>query len=618
MATPLPHDAPNPYDLAQEDKDNTNAKSRLLFNKAESVLSDVDYDNASTIAASEAPTSYSLLSGSTFLGQRSEPADQLKESPRLDRFAFVPAPRDISRELAREVERRRGMEEEQATGSKKKGKNKKKAKLPWIDEPADEGDVQQSQQELAATAVVEEEKPAAALQRTTSTLKKGKKKKGSKGVLWTEPVEIPDTRDFASASVEKAVEEPPAKSELPSALVAEVEQYEAPPASEPIAQDEATAEVAEELVAAAPKGKKGNKAKKGKAKVLAWEEEDAFRNEPEVEPSPAEDLPQPPTADAIEQQEAGPISPVQQPGRDVVPQENATAEETSGELAGVHTVETRAESGDGDQAFAEPAAEHPASASRDLVTAPDAARKSDKKGIIASGLSMLGVGSLFGRKKQREPEPTPEAAEKAEADVEEQPTIDVPPSLIPADSQQGSSERVLDVGSLQAAQEPPSHDKSADDTPGSALATAASAPNERVDVPEGSTPGAELTGEPLTAAVTEAEAIRELDVDGSSDRQTKEEKDDIEVAAADGTQEQSLGDDTITSESASAPATDFMDSGIRERRAKASGRASRMSLQKRQPLRLWLPNPLLNLQPLMICGPSLAGRRARKARRTRK
>ncbi|KAK1834696.1 hypothetical protein QBC39DRAFT_342587 [Podospora conica] len=60
--------------------------------KAESVISDTD--NASTIAASEAPTSFSLLSGSTWVGRRdsidNSTSANTKESPRLERFAYVP------------------------------------------------------------------------------------------------------------------------------------------------------------------------------------------------------------------------------------------------------------------------------------------------------------------------------------------------------------------------------------------------------------------------------------------------------------------------------------------------------------------------------------------------
>lgn len=72
-------------------------KPRLLspqpsHHKAESVISDTD--NASTVAASEAPTSFSLLSGSTWVGRRdsidNSTSATTKESPRLERFAYVP------------------------------------------------------------------------------------------------------------------------------------------------------------------------------------------------------------------------------------------------------------------------------------------------------------------------------------------------------------------------------------------------------------------------------------------------------------------------------------------------------------------------------------------------
>lgn len=72
-------------------------KPRLLtpqpsHHKTESVISDTD--NASTVAASEAPTSFSLLSGSTWVGRRdsidNSTSATTKESPRLERFAYVP------------------------------------------------------------------------------------------------------------------------------------------------------------------------------------------------------------------------------------------------------------------------------------------------------------------------------------------------------------------------------------------------------------------------------------------------------------------------------------------------------------------------------------------------
>lgn len=180
-----------PRDLGDLELD----KSRLVApHKAESVLSYDDmFDNASTIAASEAPTSYSLLSGSTFLGQHE--SFKTKESPRLDRFAFVP-PQAKRTQLKEETTR--SPQEEQSvetleddwavSGSSKKEKKKsKKGALSWAPEPEAAVAAEESVEQLAA------EEKAPTLLRTTSTLKKGKKKsKGGKGVSWTEPAEMQD------------------------------------------------------------------------------------------------------------------------------------------------------------------------------------------------------------------------------------------------------------------------------------------------------------------------------------------------------------------------------------------------------------------------------------------
>ncbi|KAK1752426.1 hypothetical protein QBC47DRAFT_57529 [Echria macrotheca] len=171
-----------PRDLGDIELD----KSRLLApQKAESVYSADDaFDNASTIAASEAPTTYSLLSGTTFLG-RDESWSKTRESPRLDRFAFVPpqakktlAEATIPEIPAEQSESREGEEESEWAASgfsrrSKKGKGKSTEFAP--------ADVKEEVHSLPA-----EER---SLQRSTSTLKKGKKKKGKKEVTWTEPAE---------------------------------------------------------------------------------------------------------------------------------------------------------------------------------------------------------------------------------------------------------------------------------------------------------------------------------------------------------------------------------------------------------------------------------------------
>jgi hypothetical protein len=321
-----------------------------------------------------------------------------------------------------------------------------------------------------------------------------------------------------------------------------VETPEATSASEAIVETEKdTGPIAEDRGAdfftPSAKTKRGKKAKRSKAKALAWEDDDAFKK-PEAEPgsvnvadrSPA-DLPEVVSVDPIELQQAESISPVQQASdqeavsaQDVVPQDiTAAPGERSGELAGVHTVDSPALAGTG----AKPVPDHeskeqPASRSRDVVTAPAekeeaAAKDEKKKGIMSSGFSMLptisGVGSFFGLKKKQGAKEA-EASPTPEAEAEEQPTVDVPPPVFSGErQQQGSGERVPDVGLLQATQEPPSHDKSLGDTRNNALVTAASTPNERVDTPEGSAENANLAGgEPLTAS----EAIRESELDDAS------------------------------------------------------------------------------------------------------
>jgi hypothetical protein len=107
----------------------------------------------------------------------------MKESPRLDRFAFVPPQaKKASPETARQVKEQASEVQEDdwaASGSSKKGKKKTGGPAPsWEAEP-------DAVEERVQQPVVEEKGSTL----RTSTLKKGKKKKGSKGVTWIEPAE---------------------------------------------------------------------------------------------------------------------------------------------------------------------------------------------------------------------------------------------------------------------------------------------------------------------------------------------------------------------------------------------------------------------------------------------
>jgi len=357
-----------------------------------------------------------------------------------------------------------------------------------------------------------------------------------------------------------------------------------------IKQDEAADSIVDneegDFFTSASKGKKGKKAKKSKAKPFTpnWEKEDDSKK-PEAEsssanvakPGPA-DLPEPVSADPIGEQQPRSISPVQQASdqitqepvsaQDVVPQNSFAPEETSGELAGVHAVEhvALADAKPEDQDTSG-SPEQPAASSRDVFTATEAP-KGERKGIMSSGFSMLptmaGVGSFFGLgkrdSKQPGPEPHPEKAEAEEQLTRDAFPVREPPSLFSGaqseQEQQGSSERIPDVGPLQDVQKPASHDKSLDDTTNSALATAASAPNERVDTPEGSTINTILTGEPLTV-VQEPEAIRESELDESSHKQTTPGKDDLTSVAANEDQEQLTDGNNIASEVPPANSMDW-------------------------------------------------------------
>lgn len=236
-----------------------------------------------------------------------------------------------------------------------------------------------------------------------------------------------------------------------------------------------TRDFAETSAVRAEQSAKKDKGKRSRARVLDWESEP---DQTAAEPS-SENVAEAAFHERSLPPQSGGIAQVPDSTADVVPQD-ATPVAGSGEPAG--------------------------ESSRDVSVSEDA--KPQKKGMF-SALSILpaisGVGSLLGLGK-RESQPDKSTTNNSARDG---------PSQLRRDELaqgQGSSERVLDMGPLQGTQEPPSHDKSVDDTTGGALDTAVSLPNERAGSPAVPTPDFVLA-EPTPIPAPAPEAIQDADAE---------------------------------------------------------------------------------------------------------
>ncbi|KAK5663277.1 hypothetical protein OQA88_3704 [Cercophora sp. LCS_1] len=401
-------------------------KSRLgPPHKTESVYSyDDGFDNASTIAASEAPTTASLLSGTTYVG-REDSYGKLRESPRLDRFAFVPLQTKKPQKGVEITIPETKQEEEEEDGGDEAPKRK----------PPKRG---QQVGVLAKLFSPERDEPVGS---AALTLKKGKKKgKGKKEVSWEqekeqqqqqqqdqqeqghEQTEIVDkTRDFVDGGDPRRGDGAPVA--------------DAPP----VVGHDATE-------AAVDTTRKSKKAKKAKGKAKAHREPDA------------EEVSQHPDAGSPA---AAPISPMHQivetpapAAADVVPHEVSLADPSSSSSGGEPT------------------------GVREVPTAVPAKDDKNLKAILG-GWGAVGSFFGFGKKQQTHTqEQTQRHVEPAREPTREIAPLATPPSLLPEQREQGSrqgssSGRVPGVGPLQGL----ASDKSVRDTRPGALDTAVCVPD---------------------------------------------------------------------------------------------------------------------------------------------